>query len=212
MTKCLDRGRIRVAGTRPSSRGCQSGQVSDRHDVVRIAVDQQDRARYRAIAAVALMSATTCLRGPQVDAGREPGERVGDRIGDGQAGQPERLAGESVGVGRRRGRDDGGDARVGGAGQDRPDRPHRVAGDRAARHLGTGEQRLERRQRIEPELAGAQRQFLGGIRTVAADVDRQAVEAGRMQEQRERQRPVAGRLPAVDEHDAGARFAASEPG
>ena len=41
---------------------------------------------------------------------------------------------------------------------------------------------------------------------MAADVDGEAVESGGMQEDGVRQRPVAGRFPAVDERDAGARL------
>ena len=46
--------------------------------------------------------------------------------------------------------------------------------------------------------------FLGRVPAVAADIDRQAVEPGGVEELRRRQRPVARRLPAVDEHDARA--------
>ena len=56
---------------------------------------------------------------------------------------------------------------------------------------------------------------LGRVRAVAADVEGQAVEPGGVEELGVRQRPVAGRLPAVDEHDARARGAAAsrdEPG
>ena len=80
---------------------------------------------------VAEISATAMAARPEVDPGREPGERVGDRVGDRQAGEAERLAGEAPRVGRRRRRDDGGDPRLGGRGEDRPDRAHRVAEDRA---------------------------------------------------------------------------------
>ena len=73
----------------------------------------------------------------------------------------------------------------------------------ADRHLGPADQRAERRERVEPELAGADRQRLGRVRAVAADVDRQAVEAGRVQEQRVRQGPVARRFPAMDEGHPG---------
>ena len=84
--------------------------------------------------------------------------------------------------------------------------------DRAARDVRTGDERLERRKRIEPELAGGQRHGLRRVRTVSPDIDRQAVEAGRVEEQRDRQRPVARRLPAVDEHDARAGLVRRWPG
>ena len=80
---------------------------------------------------------------------------------------------------------------------------------------GRAMQRLERRQRVEPELAGADRQGLGRVRAMAADVDGQAVEAGRVQEDGVGQRPVARRLPAVDEGDARTGLAVAgrdEPG
>ena len=60
-------------------------------------------------------------------------------------------------------------------------------------------------QRIGPELAGAERQVLGRVGPVAADVEGQAVEAGGVEEGGHRQRPVARRLPAVDEDDARTR-------
>ena len=66
-----------------------------------------------------------------------------------------------------------------------------------------------------PELAGAQRQVLGRVLAVAADVEGQAVEAGRVEEDRHRQGAVAGRFPAVDEDDARATLAVTgrdEPG
>ena len=61
-----------------------------------------------------------------------------------------------------------------------------------------------------PELAGGDRQRLGRVRAVAADVDGEAVEPRGVEELDHRQEPVAGRLPAVDEGDARAR--ARRPG
>ena len=60
-----------------------------------------------------------------------------------------------------------------------------------------------------PALSGS---VLGRVRAVAADVEGQAVEAGGVEEDGHRQRPVARRLPAVDEDDAGARARRREPG
>ena len=76
-------------------------------------------------------------------------------------------------------------------------------------HLGPREQRAERRQRVGPNSPARQRQVLGRVRAVAADVEGQAVEPGGVEEQRHRQRPVARRFPAVDEDDARARRAAA---
>ena len=67
-------------------------------------------------------------------------------------------------------------------------------------------------ERVAPELAAAQRQGLGRVRPVAADVEGQAVEAGGVQEHGHRQGPVARRLPAVDEDDARARAGRRGPG
>ena len=39
---------------------------------------------------------------PEVDPGREPGQRIGDHVGEGESGEPERLAGQAPRVGRRR--------------------------------------------------------------------------------------------------------------
>ncbi len=59
----------------------------------------------------------------------------------------------------------------------------------------------ERGQRVGTEFAGAERQLLGRVRAVAADIEGQAVETGGVEEDGHRQRPVASRFPAVDEHD-----------
>ena len=60
-----------------------------------------------------------------------------------------------------------------------------------------------------PPLMGS---VLGVVRAVAADIERQAVEPGGVEEDGHRQRPVAGGLPAVDEDDARARCATVGPG
>ena len=151
---------------------------------------------------VALTSRTRgrAARGRRAWSARRADRRSGRGWAGGRGGTSGGSAGSgSAGAG---GRDDRRDALVGGAGQDRPDRAHRVADDRAAGDLGPGEQGVERGQRVEPELAGADGQRLGRVRAVAADVDGQAVEAGGVQEDRVGQRPVAGRLPAVDQRDA----------
>ena len=128
----------------------------------------------------ALMSSTPVAARPDVDARREPGERIGDRVRDRQVGEPERLAGEPVRIGRCRGRDDGRDPRVGGAREDRPDGAHRVTGDRAdSVTSGCSMSARNAGQRVGPELAGAERQVLGRVGPVAADVEGQAVEARR---------------------------------
>ena len=72
--------------------------------------------------------------------------------------------------------------------------------------------RARRRPARRPELAGAERQRLGRVGAVAADVEGQAVEPGGVEEDGHRQRPVAGRLPAVDEGDARARVRRRAPG
>ena len=179
-----------------------------RDDIVGGAVDQQDRLvrgreRRRGADVPDQVAART-----EVDAGRQPGQRHGDRIRDRQVGEPEGQAGELVRLGRGRGRDDRRDARIRGARQQRADPAERVAGDRPDRHLRPGDQRLERGERVGPELARADRQRLGRVRAVAADVDREAVEAGGEEELGDRQGPVPGRLPAVDEGDARTRLTA----
>ena len=118
-------------------------------------------------------------------------------------GEAERLAREAIRVGRGRTGDQDRGAWVGGRGEDRPDAAHRVTDDAAGRDLGPGEQGVERGQRVEPELTRADRQRLRRVGAVAADIEGQAVVAGRVQEDGHRQRPVAGGFPAVHEHDPG---------
>ena len=80
---------------------------------------------------------------------------------------------------------------------------------------GLRDRGTERRERIGAEFAGAERQIFGWVRAVGADVERQAVEPGRIEEERHRERPVAGRLPAMDEDDRGSGCATAcrdEPG
>jgi hypothetical protein len=80
-----------------------------------------------------------------------------------------------------------------------------MADDGPRADLGLLDQRVERGERILPELAGGQWQRFGRVLAVAADVEGQAVEPGRVKEYREGQRAIAGRSPAVDEDDAGPR-------
>jgi hypothetical protein len=96
------------------------------------------------------------------------------------------------------------DARVRRAGEDRSDRTHGVAHDGPDRDLRPGDERLEGGERVESELAGAERQLLGRIGAVTAHVDREAMEPGGVEEDRVGQRAVARRLPTVDERDTGA--------
>ena len=74
----------------------------DRHDAVLGAVDEQDRPVDGAHGARRAHGANRVAAGPEVDAGRQPGERPGDRRRDRQPGEPERLAGQPVRVGGRR--------------------------------------------------------------------------------------------------------------
>ena len=83
----------------------------------------------------------------------------------------------------------------------RADAAHGVARDRGHGHFGPRDRGTERRKRFRPELAGAERQLLGRVRPVGADVKRQAVEPRRVEEERHRERSVASGFPAVDEHD-----------
>ena len=179
-----------------------------RDDFVGCAVDQQDRLVRGRERRRGTDVADPVAAWAEVDAGREPGQRHRDRIRDRQVGEAEGQAGQLVRLGRGRGRDDCRDSRVRGARQQRADPAERVAGDRPDRDLRPGDQRLERRKRVGPELARADRQRLGRVRAVTADVDREAVEAGGEEELGDRQGPVPGRLPAVDEGDARAGLTA----
>jgi hypothetical protein len=59
--------------------------------------------------------------------------------------------------------------------------------ERPARDLRAGHERVEGGEGVQPELPGADRQRLGRVSPVTADVDGQAVEAGSVQEDRVRQ-------------------------
>ena len=99
-----------------------------------VAVGQQDRARVAGDRRGGADRGRPVAARPQVDPGRQPGQRIGDRVGDradGRAGTSGGSAGtdrpgHEVATTRR-------DARVRGRGEDRPDRAHRVAGDRRRR-------------------------------------------------------------------------------
>ena len=183
--------------------------MAHRHDRVVIAVREQDRALVSGDGRRRADVVDDVAARSKVDTGRQPGERVGDEVGDRQAGQLERQSSEAVrarGTGRR---DDGSDPRVRGGRQDRADAAHRMADDRPDADLGLLDQRVEGGQRILPELAGGQWQLLGRVLAVAADVEGQAVEPGRVEEHGEGQRAIARRFPAVDEDDARAALTAS---
>ena len=152
---------------------------------------------------------------PDEDPGRHPRQRGRDRAGQRQPRQAECLADHPARVGRCRDADHGGDARIRRGRQDGAGPAHRVPQDAAHGHLGPGQQRGEGGRRVGSVLAGAERQDLGRVGPVAPDVEGQAVEAGRVQEDGVWQGPIAGRVPAVDEDDAGAGRAApgrDEPG
>ena len=79
----------------------------------------------------------------KVDPSRQPGERVGDEVGDRQAGELEGQAGEAVRAGGTGRGDDGGDPRVRGGREDRADTAHRMADDRSDADLGLLDQGVE---------------------------------------------------------------------
>ncbi len=109
-------------------------------------MDEQDRVRDSGRwPRPALMSRTRWPRGRRNS--RVVSQLRGPAIGAGnaQAGQPERLADQPAWIGRGRRADERRDARIGGRGQDRPDRAHRVAQDRPGRDLGPGQQGREGR-------------------------------------------------------------------
>ena len=145
----LDRRRRRRCASRRAA-SARRRRWLDRHDLVGIAVGQQHRPAVAGDGPRGADVGRRCGRAAQVDAGRQPGQGVRDRVRDRQVGEVERLAREPVRIGRAGRRDDRGDPRVRGGREERPDRPHRVAGDGPDRHLVTGEQRLEGGQRVRP--------------------------------------------------------------
>ena len=126
------------------------------------------------------------------------------------------LVGEAPRIGRRR-RADEGRAPIAGLGgrDDRADGAEGVAEEPAGHDVRSGEEHVQRGRRIRGELADADRQRLGRVVAVAADVERQHVIAGRMEYLGVGQGPIAVRLPTVDQDDPGSRLAAAgrdEPG
>ncbi len=126
-----------------------------RHDRVELPVREQDRTgvlgdRLRRADVSDPMAARS-----DVDAGRQPCQRIGDHVRDRQVREAEGLAGEAVRIGRGRGGHDGRDARIGGCREDRPDGAHRMARDRRPGDLGSLQERPEGRQRIGAEFAGS---------------------------------------------------------
>ena len=84
------------AAARLRRRADQALEVGNGHDVVGVAVDEEDRAivggeRGRGADRCDAMAAR-----PEVDPRRQPGERVGDRIRDREMGEPEGLAGQPI--------------------------------------------------------------------------------------------------------------------
>ncbi len=186
-----------------AGRALEPPKVADRDDSIGIAVDEQHRAAERRDRPCRRDGADGVAAWLEEDVRGQPGERVGEETRNRQAREAERLPRQPVRVrGRRRG-DNGRDARLCGRGQECPDPAHRVAQDPDRRHVGTREQRVHAGQRVGPELARRERQLLGRVGAVPADVEREHVEARRVQHERVRKRSVARGLPAVDEQDRG---------
>ena len=194
---------------------CQPLHVAGWYDCVLVAVGQQDRSPIAGDGSGCADARDHVAPRSDIDPGGQPGQRIGDEVGDGQSRQSEGLAGQPVWVRWTRCGHDGPDTRIGGGGQDRADSTHGVTGDRPGGDLGPAGQDPEGGQRVRPELAGTERQLLGRVGTVTADVEGQAVEPGGMEEAGHRQGPVPRRLPAVHEDDPRARLTApgrDEPG
>ncbi len=197
----LDVGR--VAASCGDCRIPQPRRVTERDDSVELAVDKQDRptvARDRDAGADVVDPVSA--RADELASG-EPAERAGDRGGERQVGEPEGLADQAAWIGRRRRADQGGHPWVRGGGQDRPDPAHRVTEQRAGGDLRAGHQGRERGQRVRAELPAADGQVLGAVCAMAADVEGEAVEAGRVEELNVGDHSIPGRVPAVDEGDTG---------
>jgi hypothetical protein len=84
-----------------------------------------------------------------------------------------------------------------------------VAKDPDGGDLVPRQQRVHAGERVRPELSGGQRQLLGGVGAMAANVEREDVEACRIQDLGIRQRAIARRFPAVDKQDGGPGLAAA---
>ena len=83
----LDGGRSGSPARAGSGRGREALQVAGRHDRVLVAVGEEDRAAIARDRRGRVDVADDVAARPEVDAGREPRERVGDRVGDRQAGR-----------------------------------------------------------------------------------------------------------------------------
>jgi len=119
-------------------------QMAHRHDGVVRAVRQEHRpaiARDRGTGAdrVNAMPARS-----QVDARRQPCERVGDRIGQGEPGEPEGLARQAIRIARRRDTDERQGPGVRGRCEDRATASDGVAEDAGTGHLGASREHVER--------------------------------------------------------------------
>ena len=201
----VDHGcRLRVAGPRREGRGAKPLEVAKRDDGVLLAVREQHRALEGCDCSDRIDLLDAMPPRPEEHAGREPRQRVRDRVGERQVGEAERLTREAIWIRRSRRCHERGDARVRGGGEDRPDRTHRMPRDRCHGDLRPAEEDVDGRKRVVSELTAADRQQLRFVCSVATDVEQEAVEARRVEEVRHRQRPVAGRLPAVDQDNAGA--------
>ena len=185
----------------------QAFQMADRDHDVGSAMDEQDGLADGPERPARGDPAHKMATRPDVDPGGQPRQRPGDQAGQRQPGETERLPRKAPRIGRRRRRDHRRDPRLLGRREDRPDRPHRMAHDGPHRDLGAGVQRPEGGERVGAELAGRDRQRLCGVGAVAADIDHERVEAGRVEEDRHRQESVACGLPAVDQRDARPREA-----
>ena len=165
---------------------------------------------------VALMSATTWPRGREVDPRRQPGERIGDRVGDRQVGEAERLAGEPVRIGRarrsRRRPRRAGRRRRRGSPRSRPSSGRRWPRWSPRGRAISASNVASASSPNSPALTG--RSSGGFAPWPRTSMVRQWKPAA-WRKLGLGQRPVAGRLPAVDERDAGpgrATAGRDEPG
>ncbi len=138
----------------------------------------------------------------EVDAGGDPGERPRDQPGERQPREPEGLASEAGRVGRRGDGDDSVEISVVGRGDQCTGGSHRVTQERHLTHLGSGSQPRAGCPRVGGILAHRERESLGPVAAVPADVDRQDVESGRVEDLGMREGAVTRRFPAVDQRDS----------
>jgi hypothetical protein len=97
----LDRCCVGVAVARPPRSRCQSREVTDRDDIVAVAVDEQDRTRVARDGRRGGDVGDDVAARAQVDVRRQPRERIGDRIRDREPREAEGLASQAIWVGRR---------------------------------------------------------------------------------------------------------------